>query len=54
MRRCNVTLTETIKLARLGKFVIELFFDIPGKNKIEIMNKLFISLPCLKVRDIIL
>ena len=28
--------------------------DIPGTNEIEIMNKLFISLPCLRVRDIIL
>jgi len=54
IRRCNVTLTETIKLARLGEFVIELLCDIPGKNEIEIMNELFISLPCFRVKDIIL
>ena len=53
IRRCNATLTETIKQARLGEFVKELFFDISGENEIEIMNKLFISLPCLRVRDII-
>ena len=53
IRWCNVTLTETMKLAKLGEFVIELVCDIPGKNKIELMNKLFISLPCLRVRDII-
>ena len=53
IRRCNATLTETIKQARLGEFVKELFFDISGENEIEIMNKLFISLTCLRVRDII-